>query len=128
MPVKVQAPDTGGFELNGKNYAFTLTAAGSGFKLASEGAEYRLERQGAAGPAPPVAATSNDSIVGSWRNATGSAQFNADGTGVVDGTPGRYEIRGNQLTLIGAQGQVTAAVRGARRRADVDRERRGGCA
>jgi hypothetical protein len=26
---------------------------------------------------------------------------------VVDGQAGRYEIRGNQLTLIGAQGQVT---------------------
>ena len=57
-------------------------------------------------PVVPAAAPAG-SIVGSWRNATGAARFNADGTGVVDGTPGRYQIRGNQLTMTGAQGQAT---------------------
>src|SRR5204862_7617521 len=99
----------------------------NGFKLASEGSEYLLARKVDPSSAPPspsqspgqpardvpdvpapagVVAPAGGSIVGSWRNATGSAQFNADGTGVVDGQPGRYLIRGNQLTLIGAQGQI----------------------
>jgi len=47
------------------------------------------------------------SIVGYWRNATGYAKFNADGTGTIDGQDGRYQIRGDQITLMGAQGQVT---------------------
>jgi len=112
----------GSFEVNGQSYPFTLTQDGEGFKLASAGTEYRLARKApAAAEAQPAApalagtpaapapagARAGGSIVGSWRNATGSARFNADGTGVVDGTPGRYEIRGNQLTLIGAQGQAT---------------------
>ena len=110
---------TGTFSVNGQTYSFTMTPLANGFLLASEGAEYRLERKVAAPPPPspitsappspiaPTAAKSNDSIVGYWRNATGYARFNADGTGMVDGSPGRYEIRGNQLFLIGAQGQVT---------------------
>ena len=55
--------------------------------------------------AAPVAVPAG--IVGSWRNASGYARFNADGTGVVDGESGRYEIQGNQLTLIGAKGRLT---------------------
>jgi hypothetical protein len=101
---------TGSFEVNGRTYSFTLTPVGSGLKLASEGAEYTLVRKGATtvSPADPEGdQPRSGSIVGSWRSATGSARFNADGTGVVDGQPGRYEISGNQLTLIGAQGQVT---------------------
>ena len=102
---------SGSFEVSGQSYAFTLTQDGGGFKLASAGTEYRLARKATAAPAAPAPAPASagaaGSIVGSWRNATGSARFNADGTGVVDGTPGRYEIRGNQLTLIGAQGQAT---------------------
>jgi len=46
-------------------------------------------------------------IVGSWRNSQGSARFNADGTGVIDGKPGRYQIAGDRITLIGAEGMVT---------------------
>src|ERR1035437_5248272 len=102
---------SGSFEVSGQSYAFTLTQDGGGFKLVSAGTEYRLARKATAAPAAPAPAPASagaaGSIVGSWRNATGSARFNADGTGVVDGTPGRYEIRGNQLTLIGAQGQAT---------------------
>ena len=100
----------GAFEMNGRTYPFTLTPVGGGLKLATQGAEYTLARK-AETPARPAEPAGNQppsgSIVGSWRNATGSARFNADGTGVVDGQAGRYEIRGNQLTLIGAQGQVT---------------------
>src|SRR5204863_9700408 len=90
---------------------------GNGLKLASDGQEYLLARKGGA-PASTIEPIGDQSgagsIVGSWRNATGSARFNADGTGVVDGQPGRYEIQGNQLTLIGAQGRITLpfAVRG----------------
>src|SRR5436190_15919567 len=107
LTATVRADATGGtgtFEINGQSYRFTLTPAGTGFKLASEGAEYRLERQGNAAPAPAQPA---GSIVGMWRNPQGSATFNADGTGVVDGNPGRYTIQGDQLTLIGEQGQLT---------------------
>ncbi len=101
---------TGSFEVNGRTYSFTLTPVGSGLKLASGGAEYALARKGAprASPADPERdQPRSSSIVGSWRNATGSARFNADGTGVMDGQPGSYEISGNQITLIGAQGQIT---------------------
>ncbi len=104
LPVTVKsagANASGSFTANGQRYAFTLTPSARGLVLASDGTEYRLERQGAA-PAPQ----SNASIVGYWRNASGYARFNADGTGVMDGTPGRYEIRGNELALIGQQGQV----------------------
>lgn len=115
---------TGSFELNGQDFPFTLTQDGTGFKLASAGTVYRLARRTSAAPAPsappappsapapappaPSAAGSRatDSIVGTWRNATSAARFNADGTGVVDGTPGRYEIRGNQLTLTWPHGQA----------------------
>jgi hypothetical protein len=122
---------TGSFELNGQDFPFTLTQDGTGYKLASAGTVYRLARKAAAAPAPPTPPTpptppappaapavapapapamtgarASDSIVGSWRNATSSARFNADGTGVVDSTGGRYEIRGNQLTLTWAQGQA----------------------
>jgi len=99
------AAATGSVEVDGQTYAFTLTPAGRGFKMASKGREYLVERK--VEPEKAAPATSTDSIVGHWRNATGYAWFNADGTGVVDGTPGRYEVRGNQLTLIGAQGQAT---------------------
>ena len=62
---------------------------------------------GAVNPAPAAPAPAAGSIVGLWRNGQGSAQFNADGTGSMDGQQGRYTIRGDQLTLIGAQGQLT---------------------
>jgi hypothetical protein len=52
-------------------------------------------------------AGANNSIVGFWRNAQGHARFNADGTGDMNGDTGRYEIHGNQITLMGQQGQVT---------------------
>ena len=54
-------------------------------------------------PAPSPQAT----IVGMWRNATGYARFNADGTGEIDGEPGRWLVSGNQLTLSGRQGTMT---------------------
>jgi hypothetical protein len=114
LPVTVKSAGgnaTGAFQVNGQTYSFTLSPATGGLKLASEGAEYNLTRKGT-GPATaaePAAAAQpgSDSIVGNWRNATGYARFNADGTGVVDGNPGRYEVRGNQLTLIGKDGRVT---------------------
>jgi hypothetical protein len=112
MPARVTASGnsaTGTFEVNGQKYTFTLAAMGSGFKLTSEGTEYRLERPG--GTAPPVPAPAptgaTAGLVGTWRGPQGTARFNADGTGMVDGNPGRYEIHGNQMTLIGAQGQLT---------------------
>jgi hypothetical protein len=115
FPASMKAMGTvasGRFEVNDQGFSFTLTQDGDGFRLSSAGAEYRLARKAPAAPVaqPAVAAQATQAaggIVGSWRNATGWARFNADGTGMVDGTPGRYEIRGNQLTLIGAQGQAT---------------------
>ena len=95
---------TGTFDLDGKSYAFTLTPYAGGLKLTAEGLEYRLERTGAA---PAEAPKSGSGIVGNWRSAQGTARFNADGTGVMDGNAGRYEISGNQITLIVAQGRVT---------------------
>jgi hypothetical protein len=99
---------TGTFVVEGRTYSFTLMPTSGGLKLTSDGAEYNLTRRTDGDrPADPAANQSRSgSIVGSWRNGTGSARFNADGTGSIDGQPGRYEIRGNQLTLIGAQGQL----------------------
>jgi hypothetical protein len=107
LPVTVKAAAetaTGSFEVSGQTYSFTLTPVPAGLKLASEGAEYTLARAGS-DPANP--AQLETSIVGSWRNASGSARFNADGTGVVNGEAGTYKIHGDQLTLIGAQGRIT---------------------
>jgi hypothetical protein len=121
---------TGTFTAAGRTYTFTLAPYGNGYKLASEGVEYVLARKVEPPPSPPPAshppsdeapapagansAASSAGIVGYWRNATGYAQFNSDGTGTVDGQSGRYEIHGDQLTMIGAQGQltVTYSVRG----------------
>ena len=65
-------------------------------------------RESSALPPPaPDDVQSAAQLVGRWSNANSSAQFNADGTGNVNGTPGRFEIRGNRLTLIGAQTQAT---------------------
>ena len=113
LPVSVKSGTgtaIGTLVVNGQNYSFTLTPGGGGLKLAIEGAEYQLTRRGEAPPtwsAPAADPAASGSIVGSWRNATGSARFNADGTGMVDGQPGRYEVRVNQLTLIGADGRIT---------------------
>jgi hypothetical protein len=102
---------TGSFIVGGRTYKFTLTPYGNGYKLASEGVEYVLARKAEQPPPPAPAGAISDappaSIVGSWRNARGYAQFNADGTGTVDGQSGRYEIHGDQLNMIGAQGQLT---------------------
>jgi hypothetical protein len=102
---------TGTFSAAGRTYSFRLTPDGNGYKLTSEGVEYVLVRSGQT-PVPPPASPAapqppQGSIVGSWRNARGYAQFNADGTGTVDGQSGRYEIHGDQLTMVGAQGQLT---------------------
>jgi hypothetical protein len=61
----------------------------------------------AANAGRPAAPGGNNSIVGFWRNAQGQARFNADGTGDMNGDTGRYEIHGNQITLIGSRGMVT---------------------
>jgi hypothetical protein len=125
FPAAMKASGTiasGTFDFNGQSFAFTLARDGDGFTLASAGTQYRLARQAAAAPAEKPApatpaapaaapagtrAAAGAGIVGSWRNATGYARFNADGTGEADGTPGRYEISGNQLTLTGATGRAT---------------------
>ena len=96
----------GTFDVDGKSFPFTMTKQGNGMLLVSAGEEYRLTRGGGA-PATPDSPVVNP-IVGTWRHATrGLARFNADGTGTVDGTPGRYEIHGNQLTLIGPADRTT---------------------
>ena len=124
FPAVMKASGTiasGTFDFNGQAFAFTLTRDGDGLTLASAGTQYHLVRKAAAAPAlepapaapapppPPTGAraAAGSSIVGLWRNATGYARFNADGTGEVDGTTGRYQIRGNQLLLTGATGQAT---------------------
>jgi hypothetical protein len=106
---------TGTFAVNGSTYSFVLTPTANGLKLTSDGEEFAMGREGQTAAVPAAAAagqaapspSASSSIVGSWRNPNVSARFNADGTGVIDGQPGRYEIRGNQITLIGAQGPTT---------------------
>jgi len=128
FPVSVVANGTsasGSFTAGGMNYPFTLTPYGNGYKLASDGVEYPLVRRDDTASAPPpspppppppppargipvpAGATAGGSIVGTWRNGQGSATFNADGTGTMDGQSGRYQTSGDRLTLIGAQGQLT---------------------
>jgi hypothetical protein len=91
---------------------YTLTPAEDGLEMSLAGSTQRLVRR-AVVPAGQTAGAGNgaEGIVGSWRNAQGYARFNADGTGVVDGTPGRYQIGGNQVTLIGPEGQLTLGFR-----------------
>jgi hypothetical protein len=131
FPVAVTASGnsaTGTFAAGGRNYSFTLSPFGNGYKLKSDGIEYLLVRKLDTTPAapstlaartpppsaakeapapPPAPSAASQSIVGYWRNAQGYAQFNPDGTGTVDGQSGRYELRGDQLTMTGAQGQLT---------------------
>src|SRR5207253_5416094 len=92
---------------------FTLTPVGDGLKLASDGAEYLLKKHIENASAAEVSAAKpegggkpNDAIVGLWRNPQGYARFNADGSGEMDGHPGRYEIQGNQLTLSSPEGRL----------------------
>src|ERR1035437_9172718 len=123
---------SGSFEVSGQSYAFTLTQDGGGFKLASAGTEYRLARKATAAPAAPAPAPAPagagaaGSIVGSWRNATGSARFNADGTGVVDGTPGAVRDPRQPIDADRSAGTGDRAVRSARRCSHADRERSSG--
>jgi hypothetical protein len=100
---------TGSYEVNGQARNFTVAREANGILLESAGAAYRLARKesSALPPTAPEDVQTAAQLVGSWRNATSSAQFNGDGTGIVNGTPGRFEIRGNRLTLIGAQAQTT---------------------
>jgi hypothetical protein len=112
----VGASAQGEMQVNGMVYRFTLTPVEGGLKLTSDGSQYLLHKSGSVssaapatpGNAAPAAKPGNSSgIVGYWRNANGYARFNADGTGEIDGQRGRYEIHGNQLTLVGAAGPVT---------------------
>jgi len=100
---------TGSYEVNGQARRFTVNREANGILLESGGAAYRLARKESPllpQPAPEDGQAATQ-LVGSWRNATSSAQFNSDGTGIVNGTRGRFEIRGNRLTLISAQAQTT---------------------
>jgi hypothetical protein len=104
------ATANGTMQVGGRTFSFTLAPTTNGLRLASEGSEYQLERHsgsGSTGQGMTGQTRFGNSIVGYWRNAQGHARFNADGTGEVDGENGRYEIRGNQLTLIGPRGQFT---------------------
>ncbi|MEO8371212.1 MAG: hypothetical protein ABI806_18655 [Candidatus Solibacter sp.] len=100
---------TGSYEVNGQARTFTLAREANGLLLESGGTAYRLARKASSvlPPASPEDIQAAGGLVGSWRNATSSAQFNSDGTGIVNGTAGRFEIRGTRLTLIGAQAQTT---------------------
>ena len=117
LPISVKASGDaaiGTFQVAGQSYSFTLTPVADGLKLASEGTEYLLKKRSEPAPSaeggavkPENGAKTDTGIVGLWRNAQGYARFNADGTGEMDGNAGRYEIRGNQLTLISTQGRIT---------------------
>jgi hypothetical protein len=98
---------SGSYDVNGQAHRFTLTREAEGLTLTIGVAAYRLTRRVSTALAPE-ATQSAANLVGRWRNSTSSAQFNTDGTAVVNGAPGRYEIRGNRLTLIGAQAENTA--------------------
>ncbi|MGD0776608.1 MAG: hypothetical protein ABSC05_27650 [Candidatus Solibacter sp.] len=98
---------SGSYDVNGLARRFTLTRETEGFMLTSGTAAYRLMRRVSTTLAPEAAQGAAD-LVGRWRDSTSSAQFNTDGTAVVNGNPGRYEIHGNRLTLIGAQAENTA--------------------
>jgi hypothetical protein len=100
---------TGGYEVNGQARRLTVTREANGLLLETGGAAYRLARRDSSDlpPTTPEDVQTAAQLVGSWRNGNSYAQFNADGTGIVNETPGRFEIRGNRLTLIGAQAQNT---------------------
>ena len=99
---------SGSYDVDGQAHRFTLTREAEGLMLTSGVAAYHLTRRVSTAPAPEAAQRTAADLVGKWRNSTSSAQFNPDGTAVVNGAPGRYEIRGNRLTLIGAQAENTA--------------------
>src|SRR5436309_8030317 len=74
VAVKVKgATASGSFTADGQSFPFTLSPVAEGLTLASEGQEYRLMRRGAA-EAAQAPAKPGGSIVGSWRNAQGSAK------------------------------------------------------
>ena len=98
---------SGSYDVNGQAHRFTLTREAEGFMLTIGAATYRLTRRVSTALAPEAAQSAADPV-GRWHSSTSSAQFNTDGTAVVNGTPGRYEIRGNRLTLIGEQTENTA--------------------
>jgi hypothetical protein len=113
MPARLKVSGgkaSGEFDVNGQNlqtYGFALVPEGAGFKLTSDGKEYRLLRQAAPPPAAPKRV--NGTIVGNWRSGQRTAKFRADGTGVIDGVDGRYEIKGGQLTLVGPKSKMSVA-------------------
>jgi hypothetical protein len=98
---------SGSYDVNGLAHRFTLTREAEGFIMTSGPAAYHLTRRVSTALTSEAAQAAAD-LVGRWSDSTSSAQFNTDGTAVVNGTPGRYEIHGNRLTLIGAQAENTA--------------------
>ena len=88
---------SGSYDVNGLPHRFTLTREAEGFMLTSGSAAYHLAGTASTALAPEPAQTAA-TLVGRWHSSTSSAQFNADGTAVVNGAPGRYEIHGNRLT------------------------------
>ncbi|MEI6668676.1 MAG: hypothetical protein WCP29_11020 [Acidobacteriota bacterium] len=65
-----------------------------------------------AAPAPPrgagptVGSQSATGLVGSWQGPQGVTQIKADGTMLIQGTPYRYAVQGNTLTLVGNDGTL----------------------
>ena len=97
---------SGNYEVNGQPQRFTLTREANGLMLESGGSGYRLTRSAVGAATAPEDAQAAAGLVGNWRNDSSSAQFNSDGSGVVNGVPGRYEVRGNRVTLTGATAQT----------------------
>lgn len=104
---------SGTFQFQGEQFPFDLRREGDALVLFTAGAEYRLQPVGPARPANPLASKSAPSagggIVGTWRNPQGSARFDANGTGVMNGEAFRYQAEGREILIQGERAAVRLA-------------------
>jgi hypothetical protein len=85
-------------------------------KLTGEGQDFQFERMPCSSKTPGEtpkegdgsASGAENDILGGWRGDPGDLRFDSDGTvRGADGQLGRYEIHGDQITLIEHQARVT---------------------
>jgi hypothetical protein len=98
----------GTFSVEGREFPFQLKQDGSAVVLTTDGTSYRLEAVKKT-PANPLArgataTVKEQGLVGAWRGPQGSMTFMADGSGLANGSPFRYEVSGAIVTMTGSDG------------------------
>jgi hypothetical protein len=95
----------GTFGVEGRGFPFELKRDGSAVVLTTDGTDYRLEpvKKTPANRGAPATAK-EQGLVGAWRGPQGSMTFQADGSGVANGSPFRYEVSGAVVTMTATDG------------------------